>query len=374
MQQGRAPLVILSTAALLAFVTLSFLVPRGGTFSYAALWVAAACATAATAAYAYARAQAPAHEPRYEPLRPGITWQVVYRAQDPVPQEMFDHEEPLIALVGDGHLPHPEFVARLAPYFNDPSVAFVQAAMRYDGEGRTASAYRALAALSDECERARDNLGAATLKGSGALICREALMAAYRPGDTFEILGARMQALGYAGRFEPEALMLSWAPSWNEYRDSLASRTLGAWRTAVWALIMRGMPLHTRAQYAAAAAAATAGWAAAAALLLSALGILFFGAGPVIVSSPSALPGAVLLAVCTLATLYGFYKAAGMVPLRAAGLATAGAGAAAAEYAYRAATSERAKRLWAQVGAAARAIVPKGGSAGTAPAGTPARL
>lgn len=364
-------------AILGTFAVAAFLLPTGAGLAHTAFEAALALGAAALCGYAYARIQEPTAIVRDESLRPEVAWQVIY--DDLVPTSLLEGGAPLIVLVREGEVPHPNLPAMLVPYFAEPSLAFVQGATRYDGISGVADAFRLQAAIGSAVASARIATDATVLRGSGAVVSREALQMAYQPGDTWGTLGVRLQALGYRGLYEPEPTTLAWAPlTVSEYGARLVADTRAGARLALLSLRARGLSLSARLQYLAAAATPAAIWAAAAAAGLSAMSLVAFDVGPFIVSSPAALPGAMLAALCAAATLVAFRSLSGVNPVRPAALALAGAYTVAGETAYRVATSEQLQRVWRVVADAARetarATVPANGNADTAPAGSPARL
>lgn len=369
-------------STLAAAAAAAVLLPAGEGWSHLLFLATVALSALTAGAYAYARGRQAPEEPVDSSLRPAIEWQSLEGAE--VPARLLTGAAPLIALVADGELPHPELAATLAPRFADPSLAFVQGATRYDGAGGAADAFRLLAAMGDEAQAARSTIGAPLLTGHGALVSREALKAAWRPGDTWETLGIRLVAMGYTGRFERRAMALTWAPgSVREYGPVLARAARQSLRVAFVALSARNLPLEARATYAAAAAAPWAVWSAALCGALSAATLVLRGAGPVILTSPAALPMALLTVACIAVAASFWRRLSGINPSRPLALAFMGAYAFAWERASAAATGPRMRRLWggtleaarsaAAALAAAAATARASGSAGTAPTGTPAR-
>lgn len=369
-------------ASLAAAAALGVLMPAGDGWAHLLFVLCAACAAAAIAPFGWARAQE-RREPRLDPsLRPDIEWWVIRGSL--VPGHLLEGNAPLVALVEEGQVPHPELAATLTPYFAEPTLAFVQGATRYDGDGGVADSYRLLAHIGDAAQAARERAGAAALFGSGALISREALRQAWRPGITWEVLGMRLAALGYTGRFEPRPMVLAWAPrTLQEYGGRLAAHTRTSLPVAWRALVLHGLTLETRLQYLGAAAAPLAIWTAAACGLLSSLSLIAKNAGPVILTSPVALPMLILALACIGVVAVVWYKLAAINPARPLALAFVGAYAYAWHKAKDAATGPRAKGLWGSMAHAARlaggalataaATARAGGNAGTSPAGTPAR-
>jgi hypothetical protein len=386
-QPYRPSLILFAAGALGAFGAVAFLLPQGEPVSHALLWAGALAGAAWAGAYAYARG-AHTQADQDDSLRPGVAWIVLTDAEY-LPQETLEGPEPLVALMREGDVPHPEFVPFLSGYFADPALGFVQTATLWGGDGFVAEAWRSLMSLNALWEQGRGAMGAATLKGSGALVSREALRAAWAPDLTLGEIGMRMQALGYSSQVEPEPLVMAWAPQTvEEYRLQLWPGARRAFSLAWAALRERHLPLGARMQYAAGAAAYLAAGVLATTLMLLPVALLLRGFGPVVVSSPGALPGFIFACACILVSCVALWRESGIAPARGAALAVAGVGlmywrlAQAGWYHER---TQAARRAAAQgVAYAARSvsagvrqtavIARGGGSAGTAPAGTPARL
>jgi hypothetical protein len=367
-QPPRTFLGILGAAALGVFVMVAFLLPRGELLSYTALLAALSLCTAALMGYVYAKWFAVSAPRRDEDLRPEVDVCVLAQNDRAVPETLCDGGAPLVALVREGEVLHPEFSDLLAPYFAEPSLAFVQAAVHHHGEGRVAEAFYAQETIAHSCAGGKNALNAAPLYGSGALIAREALQAAYRPGISFSELGLRLQALGYGSYFEEAPLVLAAAPqSVSEYWPLMLSRGRRAFALLWPAATVRRLPLAARLQYFAAAAGYAAVAAGGLAVTLAPLALLLRGVGPFIVSSVS-LPGLVFAAGCTVLSLYAFRRSAA-APVAAPAL-LALAGGIAGGYAASRAAARRAAALYRYLVAIVRADE----SADTAPAGSPARL
>ncbi|MEK7109449.1 MAG: glycosyltransferase family 2 protein [Patescibacteria group bacterium] len=323
-QPHHASLVALGAGALGALLVVEFLLPRGEPLSYAALSVALFFFAAGTVAYVYAQWERAQEPTRDEALRPAVDRYVLAPDEAVVPESVLDGAAPLVALVRDGEVLHPEFDDWLAPYFADPAMAFVQTATYYRGEGRIADAFCAQEVLAQARATAKNSLNAAPLYGSGALVAREALREVYRPGMRFGELGLRLQALGYRSYFEPAPLVLASAPqTLEEYWPLLVRRAVRAGAGARYALSVRRLPFATRLQYLSDSAVYGATAATAAALALVPLMLLLRGSGPVIISSAAALPGLLVIAACLAAAAYTL-KTAGIRIIAPAGLALAG--------------------------------------------------
>ncbi len=299
-QPHRALLATLSVSAWCAFVLAAFLLPRGEGVGHAALVLALLGAAAAALAYTYAHWTPAAVPERDETLHPEID--TVITDGHVVPESILAGSAPLIAVVREGELLHPAFVDSLAPYFTERSLGFVQAATRYDGVGRVADAFRIQQTLLQNFEHAKNSLNAVMLRGSGALIAREALEQAYRPGIGFAELGLRMQALGYTSHAETRALTLAWAPeTLEEYWPHLLRNARRSYTLLYPALRTKGLSFATRLQYAAIPSAYTAAVAGTLALVLTPPALVLRGVGPVILSG-AALPALlVFVSVCLIA-------------------------------------------------------------------------
>jgi hypothetical protein len=372
-QQNHLPQTLLYST-LAVFAIGAFLVPAGAGLSHLFYLLALALCAGSLAALGYARSFEETPGLKDESLRPSIEWHVVQGTY--VPASLLAGSAPLVATIGEGQLPHPEFAATLTPYFAEPTLAFVQGAIRYDGVGGVADAFRLAVALKNEGQHGRTALNAVELWNTGALISRDALRAAWQPGDTWASLGMRMQALGYTGRFESSPMALAWAPqTMSTYAQSLIARTRAAFQTGFESLTVSGLAFETRLQYLGSAAATLSIWAAALMGFFSAFSLVLFNAGPVIVTSQAAYAGDLLGLAALILALSSLYRITSINPVRPTALALAGVYTLTGEYAYRAATSTYVKRAWSVVYDAARATAATaraGGNADTSPAGTPA--
>lgn len=272
-------LALCGAVATAAFIALSFLLPRGESVSFELLRLGALLGLFKLCSMLYARAQR--SEPLWDDRVAAETeWHVAGAA---VPPELLESGAPLIGLYSAGQLPHPEFANFLAPYFKDQSLGFVQAGTRFLGEGPAAHTLRALAEAKRTHGEGRGALRAVPLVG-GALISREALRAAWRPGISWGELGVRMQAMGYSARFESEELVLERAPETLEgYCFLMLRRTREALVLAPAAAIVRGLPFSARMQYIGDAAGYCAMILIGAALALSPFVFVLRGAGPIII-------------------------------------------------------------------------------------------
>jgi len=372
-QQNYPPKILLYSSLALVAVG-AFLLPGGAVLSHLFYVLALALCAGSLAALAYAHSFEESRAFKNENLHTPIEWHVVQGAY--VPASLLAGSEPLIATIGDGQIAHPKLADTLTPYFAEPTLAFVQGAVRYDGAGGVADAFRLAVALKNESQRGRTALNAVELWNTGALISREALRAAWQPGDTWASLGMRMQSLGYTGRFEPSPMALAWAPqTMSTYGQLLVARTRAALRLAIESLTVSGLAFEARLQYLGSAAATLCVWAATLMGFFSAFSLVLFNAGPIIVTSQAAFLGDLLGLAALALALTTLYRITAVNPARPAALALAGAYTLMGEYAYRAATSTYVKRAWSVVYDAARATAATarvGGNADSAPAGTPA--
>ena len=302
-QSRHIPLTILAVCTDGAFIVTAFLLPRGELIAYAALWVALLGATLLAAAYAYAMWDEALEPARDETLQPAVQTYTLIAGEHTVPASLLEGAEPLVALVREGELLHPEFNRWLAPYFTEPSLAFVQSATQYRGEGRVADSFYTQEYLAQSYAAGKNSLNATVLHSSGALIARDALRAVYQPGISFEELGLRLQAAGYGTYFEPTPLVLAAAPqTLDEYWPLMLRRLGRTLRLTPTALVTRKLPLATRLQYLAGTAGIITVATSAAALLLAPVAWLLRGVGPFIVSGVS-LPGLIFFALCGITAL-----------------------------------------------------------------------
>jgi hypothetical protein len=366
-QPRRQLLAALAASTLGAFIVVVFLLPRGEPAAYFALSVALALWTIAAVAYAYAQWETAQAPERNEALRPNVEFYTLSQYEEVVPATLLEGEASLVAIVRSNEVLHPEFAERLAPYFADSALAFVQTATHYQGEGRLADAFYAQELVSQSAEAGKNSINAAVLRGSGALVAREALRTAYRPGISFEALGLRLQAAGYSSYFETTPLVLAATPrTIAEYWPLTVRRAARALATLFPAATTAGLPLAARLQYIASAAVYSAIAATAVAFVFAPLSFVVRGVGPLIVSN-IALPGLVFMLACMGIALATLSKISGTRVLAPAGLALLGTYVAS----YRAAESAAVRIAVGYRRVAA--IVRGGGSAGTAPAGSPAR-
>jgi|GEM_PF-5745094 len=367
-QPRRQILAVLALGSLSAFIVVAFLLPKGESIAYSALCAALLFCTIAAVSYVYSLWE-PAAEPlRDEALRSQVDVYVLEASQRAVPAALLEGAAPLVSVVRDGEVLHPEFADRLAPYFADPALAFVQTATHYQGEGRVAEAFISHEALRDSVAEGKNALNASTLRGSGLMLSREALRAAYYAGINFEELGLRLQALGYASHFETTPLVLAYAPqTLAQYWPVMLERGMRALALLFPAAAVRGLSFAARLQYLSSAAAYAAIVAGATAVVCAPLAFLVRGTGPLIFSSV-ALPGLVFMAAALALAALALVKISKTNVLAASALALAGTYA--AFY-----TAARIGAVYTRAGyRRALVIVRGGGSAGTAPAGSPARL
>lgn len=367
-QPRRQILAVLALGSLSAFVIVAFLLPKGEIIAYSALCAALFFYTIVALSYVYSLWE-PAAEPlRDEALRPQVDTYALETKQRIVPAALLEGDAPLVSVVREDELLHPEFADWLAPYFADPALAFVQTAAHYQGEGRVAEAFISQEALRDSASEGKNSLNAALLRGSGAMIAREALRAAYYQGISFEELGLRLQALGYASHFETTPLVLANAPhTLAQYWPLMLERGTRALALLSPAATVRGLAFAARLQYLSGAAAYAGILAGAAAVVCAPLAVLVRGTGPLIFSSV-ALPGLVFMAATLALASLALVKISKTNALAVSILTLAGAYA--AFY-----TAARIGAIYMRAGYRRALVMVRGdGSAGTAPAGSPARL
>jgi cellulose synthase (UDP-forming) len=122
-------------------------------------------------------------------------------------------KKPLVAIFDADHVPHADFLAKTASYFNDPNVGFVQTPQfykNYENNYVTRSSWEQQEIFFGPICRGKNRLNSVTMCGTNMLIRRDALlsvggMCRDSIAEDF-ITGLLMHARGYRSVYVPEVL------------------------------------------------------------------------------------------------------------------------------------------------------------------------